>query len=111
MGHDVLCVGSTALVQPVGLPALMSSVKELRRTVGGFQLTGGKEASLKQVNGGSLCVGSQGVEPPGFELIGAFGLGTCAAIASAQPKVIGFRWGGDGFDLDQYRRYADPPKT
>lgn len=77
--------------------------------ISGFELAGSKEATLRDVNGGSRCPGANGMEPPGYKLSGPISLSECARLAGEQPLVAGFRWGvSEGVDQDAYMRLSRP---
>lgn len=80
----------------------------LKKTMGLFQLTGGAHPSLREVNGGRLCVNGFGKEPTGYHMHGQISLDDCARIAHEQTQPLGFRWGRYGFDYDVYDEYATP---
>jgi len=80
----------------------------LRKSMGEFQLTGEANPTMREVNGGRLCVNGFGKKPPGYYFSGDVSLEECAAIAHEQPSPLGFRWGRPGFDYAVYNAYAKP---
>lgn len=78
----------------------------LQTSLSGFVLTAGSGATLRDINGGQMCVDASGFVPPGYELKGRVDLATCAAISREQPNVVGFRWGRETFDMQAYRQYS-----
>lgn len=78
----------------------------LKKSMGIFQLTGNARPTLREVNGGRLCVNGYGKGPPGYYFSGKISLDQCANIAHEQPAPLGFRWGRPGFDYSVYSSYA-----
>lgn len=82
----------------------------LKKNIQGFVLAGDHEASLRDINGGRLCVDLMGMEPPGWQINGTdLDLETCAMIASEQQGVVGFKWGMEAFDHKVFSQYASLP--
>jgi hypothetical protein len=80
----------------------------LKKEIGRFQLTGNAHSTLKEVNGGKLCVNAFGKTPPGWYFSAQVSLEECANLASVQPSTLGFRWGRSGFDYEHYKAHAMP---
>lgn len=78
----------------------------LHKNMGRFQLTGNTQPTLREVNGGRLCVNGFGKSPPFYHFSGRLSLDKCSAIAHEQPHSLGFRWGREGFDYGIYTSYA-----
>jgi len=83
----------------------------LEKSKGIFQLTGETDPTMREVNGGRLCVNGFGKQPPGYVFNGEISLDQCADIAGEQPSPLGFRWGRMGFDYAAYTEYARPLET
>jgi len=79
----------------------------LQKSLGPFQLTGEAHPTLREVNGGRLCVNAFGKLPSGYDLEGNISLDECSEIAASQLAPLGFRWGRPGFDYQAYTRYAE----
>lgn len=101
---QLACILFTAGAQDV--LAFSAAKGLLTQSMGVFQLTGKTNPSLREVNGGRLCVNGFGKTPPGYYFKGQIGLEQCAAIAQEQPSSLGFRWGRIGFDYGVYSSYA-----
>jgi hypothetical protein len=80
----------------------------LQKRMGNFQLTGQADASLREVNGGRMCVNGFGKVPPGYYFTTDVSIEECAQVAHDQPNPLGFRWGRPGFDYSAYNDYAQP---
>jgi len=88
-----------------------SALGALEKTKGMFQLTGQTDPTMREVNGGRLCVNGFGKQPPGYVFSGDITLDQCADIAGEQPDPLGFRWGRLNFDYALYTEYARPLET
>merc|ERR1719359_2494027 len=78
----------------------------LKQYMGRFQLAGEDKPTLREVNGGKLCVNGFGKQPSGYYISGNISLDECSHIAHDQPVPLGFRWGRTGFDYEVYTSYA-----
>lgn len=80
----------------------------LQKQVHRFVLTGHKDPTMRQINGGRMCVDAWGKQPSRYTSSKSISLDSCGLYASSDASIIGFKWGAKAFSADVYREYAQP---